>query len=503
MFLEPQAKLSLDDIENFVDETRSIQLSGSMKKHIVRSAAALKDISIHRRPIYGVNTGFGRLSQVRIDEKDLVRLQINILRSHACGMGAPLTDRVARRLLILRLMSLGKGYSGVSWPLIDRHLIYINRRLTPWIPEQGSVGASGDLAPLAHLGLTFLGEGDFVEGCHQTSASKVYKREKLKPIVVGPKEGLALVNGTQFSSALALEVRRDLKELLPWMEWAAALSIEAHRATDSVFDADLNSLKPHRHQQEVAARFRKILKGSSHMNSHENCDIVQDSYSFRCIPQVLSPCYSLVERAEELLEDEANSVTDNPVLFVKKKVLKSGGHFHAQAVSMACDLMALSMATVGNLTERRVDQLVNPLTTRTKGFLATRPGVESGMMIVQTAMAAILSENKTLAQPASIDTIPTNGNQEDHVSMAPWAARKSLKMLQNLRRLVAGELLCGVRGAVLEQTRSGQKFSPAIESLLSLFAKKMPKLFESGDRAFGNDWKQLENFIQTHKAPQI
>jgi histidine ammonia-lyase len=281
------------------------------------------------------------------------------------------------------------------------------------------------------------------------------------------------------------------------------LSIEAHRATSAVFDADLNALKPHRHQQEVAARFRKIFKGSPHMNSHEDCELVQDSYSFRCIPQVLSPVYSLLERADDLLQDEANSVTDNPVLFTNKKVLKSGGHFHAQAVSMACDIMALSIATVGNLIERRVDQLMNPLTTRTKGFLTTNPGVESGMMIIQTAMAAIVSENKTLAHPASIDTIPTNGNQEDHVSMAPWAARKALKMSQNLRRLVAGEFLCAVRGAVLEKTRSGQKFSPALEGLLNTFSKDLPDLFVGGDRAFGRDWEKMDSYLHSKAAPKI
>jgi histidine ammonia-lyase len=287
------------------------------------------------------------------------------------------------------------------------------------------------------------------------------------------------------------------------MEWAAALSIEAHRGTSAVFDRDLNALKSHAHQQEVAARFRKLLQNSPHMNSHEDCELVQDSYSFRCIPQVLSPAYSLIETAEHLLRDEANSVTDNPVLFTKTKELKSGGHFHAQAVSMACDLMALSIATIGNLTERRVDQLMNPLTTRTSGFLTSNPGVESGLMIVQTAMAAIASENKGLAHPASIDTIPTNGNQEDHVSMAPWAGIKALRMVGNLRRLVAGELLCAVRASVLEQTRSGKKFSPAMEKLLKALASEIPELFVGGDRVFGRDWEKTERYLTICKVPKI
>lgn len=496
MKFDPQAKLTLDEIEDLSSSKSKLTLTTSAAAKIQSGAKALKHLAHSREPIYGVNTGFGRLAQMRVSPAELTELQVNLLRSHASGIGASASPQVVRRLLLLRAMSLGKGFSGVSVNLVKRHLDYLNVGLVPQIPEQGSVGASGDLAPLAHLGLTFMGEGYFLDRTRKMRGILALKRHRLRPLEIGPKEGLALVNGTQFSLALALQVRSELSSLLDWMMLGACMSIEGHRATRSVFDPELHALKDHPHQREVAALFWKLLSNSPHMKGHKDCDIVQDAYSIRCIPQVIGPCLSLLDRADDLLADEANSVTDNPLLVSKGKRLISGGHFHAQAVSMACDLMALSMATMGNLIERRIDQIVSPLTTRTEAFLADRPGVQSGLMIVQTAAAALASENKTLAHPASIDTIPTNGNQEDHVSMAPWAARKALMMVTNLRRIVAAEILCGVRACVLESHRTGLAFSPPVEGFLDFLAGKAPRLFKLGDRTFGEDWIVLEKLIE-------
>lgn len=492
MNFDPQAKLSLSDIEEFVNGKDRLTLSAKALSRIKKSHAKVLELAYGNEPHYGVNTGFGRLAQLRISKEELVELQVNLLRSHAAGIGYPVSRRVVRRLLVLRAASLGKGFSGVSVNLIKRHLDFLNYDLTPWVPEQGSVGASGDLAPLAHLGLPFIGEGAFYDGAKKIPAKALLTKKKLKPLQIGPKEGLALVNGTQFSLALALEVRDELQSLLDWMILSACLSFEGHRATRNVFDPELHRLKKHPHQQELAQLFWDLLANSPHMKGHKDCSLVQDAYSYRCTPQVMGPSLALLDRADDFLEDEINSVSDNPLFVASGKTLISGGHFHAQYVAVACDLMSMAMATFGNLIERRMDQLVSPLTSRTEPFLAERPGVQSGLMIVHSSVAALASENKTLANPASIDTIPVNGNQEDHVSMAPWAARKSLLMAKNLRRMIAAEMICGVRACVLESTRTGLQYSPAVESFLNFLSKRVPALFKSGDRVFGDDWEKLE-----------
>ncbi|PIR22657.1 MAG: histidine ammonia-lyase [Deltaproteobacteria bacterium CG11_big_fil_rev_8_21_14_0_20_45_16] len=497
MVLEPQSKFSSDDVEELLKKEGPWKLSPKAATRVSKAAQFVHTVVHQDRPIYGINTGFGRLAQVRIPEKDLISLQINLLRSHACGLGAPSPARVVRRLLLLRVLSLGKGYSGVSQEIIQRHFDYLNSGLLPYVPEQGSVGASGDLAPLAHLSLTLIGEGDFVdpETGALIEAQKVLRKHKWQAIPIRPKEGLALTNGTQFSLAWAMEVLRQLKQVWPWVLDAAALSVEGHQATSAVYLDKIHQLKSHPHQQVIAKEMIKRLKASEHMKAHRDCDRVQDAYSFRCIPQVLGPCLSLIEKADELLTGEINSVSDNPIIFADDKEILSCGHFHAQSVSMACDLLSIAMTTIANLSERRIDQLVNPLTSRHSGFLASNPGVESGLMIVQTAAASLASENKTLAHPASADTISTNGNQEDHVSMAPWAARKALMILGNLRKIVASEILCSIRSCVLESTRTGKRFSGFVEKKLASLADDVPEAFQSGDRSFAKDWTAIEKLM--------
>lgn len=498
MKFDPQAKLTIQDVESSLEGRSALRLTAPAKKRLSMAHKRLQSLARSSEPIYGVNTGLGRLAQIRISDDELTELQVNLLRSHASGIGQPTSPRVVRRLMFLRALSLGKAYSGVSADLIGRHLDYLNRGLIPWIPLQGSVGASGDLAPLSHLGLTFMGEGHFLKGeSNRESASSVLKRSKLKAISIGPKEGLALVNGTQFSLALALEARNKIWNLLDWLMLAICISVEGHRATRAVFDPRLHALKAHPHQRKIASLLWRALSGSKHMTSHDDCDLVQDAYSFRCIPQIMGPCLSLLERADELLTDEINSVSDNPVFLAKSGVFLSGGHFHAQGVGMAADVIAMAGTVLSNLVERRVDQLVNPLTTRTQGFLASRPGVESGLMIVQTAMASLASENKALSLPSSADTISTNGNQEDHVSMAPWGARKAMMIVENLQKLVAGELLCGIRACQLENKKLNADFAPVVEGALQYFEALNPRLFKLHDRTFGEDWRLLDESIST------
>ncbi len=501
MNLDPQKVYRLEDIETLVRKPSNLKLASKATQAVRKTHAKVSALAAESQPHYGINTGFGRLAQVKVPPAEQRSLQVNLLRSHASGIGAPVSERVVRRLTLLRILSLGKGRSGVSPALLQRHFDYWNKGLTPWVPELGSVGASGDLAPLAHYSLTLMGEGHFWMDNKKVPAKKVLQAKRLKPILIGPKEGLALVNGTQFSLALALEVREQLQPLLDWMLLSACLSIEGHRSTRSVFDPDLHALKAHPHQRIVAELFWRLLDRSPHMKGHRDCDLVQDAYSFRCIPQIWGPCLSFFERADELLEDELNSVSDNPLFVGKNLNLLSGGHFHAQTVSMASDLMAISMATLSQLIERRLDQIMSPLTSRTEAFLADRPGVESGMMILQTAAAALAAENKVLAHPASIETIPTNGNQEDHVSMAPLAARKALMSLKNLRRLIAAEVLVGVRACVLEARKTNLAYAPAVESFLKYLGKRLPQIFEPGDRIFGDDWQELEALMESEGSP--
>jgi histidine ammonia-lyase len=501
MRIEPQSKFSCDDVEKIIRETKKIELGSQAKKNIELSRRIVEKLAFGDKAIYGINTGFGRLAQVRISKDQLSELQVNLLRSHSSGIGEAMSAENVRRLNFLRILSLAKARSGISWPLLERHFDYFNRGLHPFVPLQGSVGASGDLAPLSHFGLTFMGEGYFLVGDKKDSAAKILKKEKLEPLKIGPKEGLSLTNGTQFSLSLALSVLAQWKHLRPWIEAAAALSVESFRATNQVFDPKVHELKGHAFQKIVAKRIFDLLKGSSHMKSHEACELVQDPYSFRCIPQVMGPAYALIQQAESLLEDELNSVSDNPLVFYESQEIRSAGHFHAQSVSFASDLMSMAMISIGNLIERRVDQLVNPTSDRLPAFLASSPGLESGLMIVQTAAAALASENKTMGFPASADTIPTNANQEDHVSMAPNAARKADYILGNLRKILAAELVCATRAGVIESTRSGKSFSPKIQLLLQWLGKNRAELFQSGDRVFSEDLQFLETLIQTEDCP--
>lgn len=497
MNFEPQSKFTLQEICELVKNSPRLTTNSRLRSRTQKARHLVEQLSERDEAIYGLNTGFGRLAKIKISEEELTELQVNLIRSHACGMGDPAAPSVVRKLLLLRMLSLGKTASGIQWSTFQRHLQYWNADLVPHIPEQGSVGASGDLAPLAHLALTFLGEGYFIEpsSMKRLSSKSILKKHRWAPLSIGPKEGLSLTNGTQFSTALALEAYERLAQLWPWIELAICLSAEGHSATAAVYHPRLHELKKHPEQAWLASRLYKKLSRSPHMSAHRDCDQVQDSYSFRCIPQVLGPCLKLMETAAELIENEANSVSDNPVFVRDSKELHSCGHFHAQSVSVAADLLSMAAVTIGNLSERRLDQLINPLTSRSTAFLAQQAGVESGLMIVQTAAAALASENKTLAFPGSCDSITTNGNQEDHVSMAPGAARKALRIIQNLQAIVACEILAGVRACVIESTRSGMAFSPYVEKNLAYLGKKIPDLYRYGDRIFSEDLSQLQDLM--------
>jgi histidine ammonia-lyase len=454
-------RLTLEEVERVATKGEQVRLSESAKKKIqVAHRYLLKKASsgeIH----YGVNTGFGLLADVKIDKKDIEQLQINLLRSHAVGTGEPLSSYKVRAMVLLRAATLIQGHSGASLEVVQALINLLNRDVRPWIPEQGSVGASGDLSPLAHLALVLIGEGRaFVDG-KLVSGGEALRARNLKPVKLGPKEGLALINGTQFMAALGVFAVLEAEQLIRVANTAAAMSLEAMRGTPIAYDEKIHKLRPHPGQVEVARALRDLLlkpRKSEIARSHEACGKVQDAYSLRCVPQVHGASLDTIRFARDIIEREINSVTDNPLIFVKEDEILSGGNFHGQYLANALDYLAIAVAEIGSISERRIDKLVDPVYSGLPAFLIKKSGLNSGMMITQYAAAAIVSENKTLAHPASVDSIPTCANKEDHVSMGAWGARKALKIVENVRRVLAIELLAAAQGIdLLRPLRTTEK----------------------------------------------
>lgn len=396
-------------------------------------------------PVYGVNTGFGKLSLVRIPPEESERLQENLLISHAAGVGPTLDGRVARLALLLRANALAAGHSGVRIEIVERLLAILSSGAEPIVPEQGSVGASGDLAPLAHLALLVIGRGRARLDGRVLGGRSLLARLGLEPLRLEPKEGLALINGTQVSTALALAGLIEGERLARCADVALSLTIEALRGSVRPFDARIQRLRPHPGQRVVAANVRRLLRRSRVVASHRRCGKVQDPYALRCAPQVHGAARDALDHVRRVLEREMNAVTDNPLVFPERGDILSGGNFHAEPVALAADHAACALAEFASISERRTENLVNPDLSGLPAFLARNPGLESGLMMAQVTAAALVSENKTLAHPASVDSIPTSGGKEDHVSMATWAARKFVLVARNVRRVLAIELLAAAQ----------------------------------------------------------
>ena len=397
-------------------------------------------------PAYGINTGFGLLAQTRIPAAQRTLLQRNIILSHAAGVGPLLDDAVVRLTLVLKLASLLQGFSGVSVELVRFLERLINAGLMPCVPAQGSVGASGDLAPLAHLSLAVLGLGDIRRQGETLPAAEALGRESLTALALGPKEGLALLNGTQVSSALALSGLFEMETLYAAAVVAGALSLDALQGSDAPFDPRIHHLRGHDGQARVAQVYRELLDGSEIRESHRTCARVQDPYSLRCQPQVMGACLDLMTQQAGTLVTEANAVTDNPLIFPQTDEVLSGGNFHAEPVAFAADILALACAEIGSIAERRVALLVDPKMSGLPAFLTPDSGVNSGFMLAQVTAAALVAENRMLCHPASVDSIPTSANQEDHVSMATHGARRVLAMTANTVNIIAIELLAACQG---------------------------------------------------------
>lgn len=425
----------------------SVSLDPSCHGAIERSAAAVSAILAKGEPIYGINTGFGKLASVRIPPSDLAVLQRNIVLSHAAGAGPPMPAAIARLMMALKLASLAQGASGVRLETVRLLEAMLVKGLTPVVPCQGSVGASGDLAPLAHMSAALIGTGEIMVGDKVMPAAAVLGAAGLAPVTLGAKEGLALLNGTQFSTAYALAGLFEAERLFRSALVTGALSTDAARGSDAPFDARIHQLRRHRGQIETAEALRALMVGSAIRASHLVGDErVQDPYCLRCQPQVMGAVLDLLRQAAATLATEANGVTDNPLIFADSEEALSGGNFHGEPVAFAADQIAIALCEIGSLAERRIAMLVDPALSGLPAFLTPRPGLNSGFMIPQVTAAALVSENKQRAYPASVDSIPTSANQEDHVSMAAHAARRLLEMADNAGTVIGIELLAAAQG---------------------------------------------------------
>jgi histidine ammonia-lyase len=491
------APLSLEVVREVAVAGRKVQLSPAAGRRISKARDFLLAEIKKGRTLYGVNTGFGLLSNVRIPTEELEALQYNLLRSHAVGTGASIPEPAVRAMLLLRAQALSQGHSGVSVQVVRQILDLLNAGISPVIPEQGSVGASGDLAPLAHLALVLIGEGRAHYKGKEMDGGAALRAAGIKPIRLGPKEGLALINGTQFMTAVGTLALLDAEHLADVADAVGAMTLEALRGTITAFDHDIQAVRPHPGQALVAKRVRKFLLAggkSAIAKSHTGCGRVQDPYSLRCMPQVHGAVRDTLAFVRGVLEREANAVTDNPLVFPAKGKVISGGNFHGEIVAIAMDALSIATAELASISEQRLEKLINPAISELPAFLTRKGGLNSGFMIVQVAAASIVSENKTLAHPASVDSLPTSADKEDHVSMGAWAARKAARIVTNSQRVLAMELLAAAQGLDLLRPL---KSTAAIEKIYQRVRRDVACMED--DHFLHPDIVRVEDLIRTRE----
>lgn len=464
-------------------------LAAGARDAMEASAGRVRDVLAGGEAVYGINTGFGALAGKRVADADLSTLQYNLVRSHAAGIGLPLPGPVVRRILLMKANSLASGASGVRPQLVDALLALLGHDVLPVIPERGSVGASGDLSPLAHLALALIGEGEAYQGETLLEGREVPAAAGFEPLELGPKDGLALLNGTQVSAALAIEGLLAGDRLLRSAVVGGALSVEALAGSHAPFDERIHAARNQRGQAVVADAFRALLTNSEIWRSHRDCGRVQDPYSTRCQPQVLGAVWDTLAHAAQVLEREANAATDNPLVFSDAVI--SGGNFHAAPVGMVSDFMAIALADLGSLAERRIDTFMRGVNPALPLFLAAEPGLESGFMLSHVSAAALVSENKTLAHPASVDTVPTSAGQEDHVSMATWAGLKLLRIADNVAAILAIELSAA---AVALDRQAPLSTTAALEPVHALIRRHVPPY--DADRRHDRDITVLSELVK-------
>ncbi|WP_257349303.1 histidine ammonia-lyase [Pseudalkalibacillus decolorationis] len=436
--------LTLKEIRHVLFDLEYVQASKESLARVKESRKAVDEIVATNKVVYGITTGFGKMSDVWIEPNQVEDLQLNLIRSHACGVGDPFPEVVSRAMLLLRVNALLKGFSGVRVEVIDILIECINKRIHPVIPQQGSLGASGDLAPLSHLALVLLGEGEVIYKGKRMPSKEPLKREGVDPIVLSAKEGLALINGTQAMTAMGVVGYLEAEQLAYQSEAIAAMTFEGLKGIIDAFDESIHLARGYPEQVDVAERFRMYVKGSK-LTTEQGEVRVQDAYSLRCIPQVHGATWQTLNYVKEKLEIEINAATDNPLIFDSGEKVISGGNFHGQPIAFAMDFMKIAVAELANISERRIERMVNPQLSGLPPFLSANPGVESGAMILQYSAASLVSENKTLAHPASVDSIPSSANQEDHVSMGTIGSRHAYQIIQNTRRVLAIEWFCAMQ----------------------------------------------------------
>lgn len=476
------SNLTIEQMNAILYKNETVAMDEAAKERVVKSRALVEKIVNEEKTVYGINTGFGKFSDVKIAETEVNKLQLNLIRSHACGFGELFPEIVARAIVVLRLNALLKGFSGIRMEVLERLEFMINEQIHPAIPQQGSLGASGDLAPLSHLVLTLIGEGEVLQNNQVIAAKDVWAKYGIEPIQLSAKEGLALINGTQAMTAQGVVNYIEAEKLAYASEWISAMTLESLRGIRDAFHPAIHEARGFQEQSEVAERMRDWFEGSSLITSQGELR-VQDPYSLRCIPQIHGASWQVLGYVKEKLEIEMNAATDNPLLFEEENLIISGGNFHGQPIAFAMDFLKMGVAELANVSERRIERLVNPaLSEGLPPFLSADPGLQSGAMILQYAAASLVSENKTLAHPASVDSIPSSANQEDHVSMGTIAARHANNIIANTRRVLAIEAFCAAQGV---EYRGIEKMAPKIYKQWEKIRKVAPAITE--DRIFNKD----------------
>jgi histidine ammonia-lyase len=490
--------LSIDLVHQVAHAKKgSLELSihpDSLKK-MQASRAFVFEIVKKGKPVYGINTGFGALSSKHIEEKDLAQLQVNLIRSHCTGVGRPFSKEITRAIMLLRANCLISGFSGVEPYAVELLLEFLNQHITPVVPEKGSVGASGDLAPLSHIALALIGEGDVVfEGAVVSSKIAIEKIGK-KPVVLGPKDGLGLINGTACMAALGALAAFEAKRIMKLADIVTAITLDGVKGTPAAYNPKITMLKPHPGQVASMKNLNALLENSPLKDSHPDCGKVQDPYSLRCVPQVHGACRQTLKHATEVLNTELNAVTDNPLIFVETSEVISGGNFHGEALALCMDYLAMGVAEICNISERRIEKMMNPTFSDLPAFLTKSSGLNSGLMIAHVTAAALVSENKYLCHPASVDSVPTSTDKEDHVSMGVTAGRKLHEVIENAKSVLAIELLCNTQALDFQRPL---KSSPPIEAVHSLVRKHVAKIED--DRIF---YKDINNIIELINSGEI
>jgi histidine ammonia-lyase len=486
------ATLDLAALESVARDGREVTLAESARDAVRASRRVVDDAVGRGAVVYGVTTGFGNFADVHIPLDRLRELQLNLLRSHAAGVGAPLEEAETRALMLLRANVLAKGFSGVRLETLELLVQLLNRRVHPVVPSQGSVGASGDLAPLAHLALALVGEGECVLGGRRMPAADALRAAGLAPLVLEPKEGLALINGTQLMTAVGGLAVAEALRLARSADVVGALTLDALEGTDVAFDPRIHAARPHPGQAASARNLKRLLAGSAVRESHRDCGRVQDAYSLRCMPQVHGAARDALDYVARAHVVEMNSATDNPMVFAETGEILSGGNFHGQPVAIAADLLAIAAAELGAISERRTERLVNPSLSGLPPFLAREGGLHSGLMMAHVTAAALVSESKALAHPASVDSIPTSAGKEDHVSMGPTAAWKAARIVANTGRVLAVELLAACEAL---EFRRPLRSSPPLEAVVTRVRERVAT--HGQDRILGPEIEALAELLRT------